>query len=182
MFEIADLANVTGAPTRSIIFWSDKGALRPERSTASGGKGVHRLFDRDELIVCAILAALHLTSAPIARLRSVAATMRGLLNEPKARLDVEAAIRDDYKVFLVVDQMPGATFYPGVPMPKGSKAWNGIEVITLPDGFRSYDGVRDYALNEMTRRNRVATIINVNGSLAGMRGYVPRGRLARASV
>lgn len=165
MYEIADLANVSGAPVRSVTWWADRGCLVADPGTEKGGQGTHRTFGRDEMIVSAILGAFYLDAAPISRLESVALTVRGLLANRDTRRDIEDAIEGRGKSFLIFDQMPSPLFFAGI-----SKA----------DGTRDYSGIVSYLLEEMTERNRKSNVVALHACLATLRSYVPGGRTSRA--
>jgi hypothetical protein len=165
VFEMADLANVSDTPLRRVTFWADRGALVADPDTDKGGQGTHRTFSRDEAIIACILSAFYLDEAPIARLIDVAITIRALLKNKDTRQDIENAIHGKGQAFLFLDQMASPYVYAGH---------------YKPDGTKTYSGICDYAMEQMTVRNRKANIIALHACLTALKSYVPGGRGSRA--
>jgi DNA-binding transcriptional MerR regulator len=67
---LAQVAERTGAKRRAIQLWADGGVIRSTPETDRGGTGVHRLFERQEVQIAALLVPLAEMGMPIGELRS----------------------------------------------------------------------------------------------------------------
>jgi DNA-binding transcriptional MerR regulator len=59
-YSISDIAAATALPKRTIQFWADKGVLKASALTSDAGKGTHRSFSADELVIACLVHPLSL--------------------------------------------------------------------------------------------------------------------------
>jgi hypothetical protein len=109
LHSLAEVVDISKSNRRTIQFWVEAGALIPSADTNRQGRGVHRSFDRLELIIACILSAVLQFQTPIGRLIGIAAGFRAeyLANED-LREKLDAAISGKSNVILVIE--PGQEF------------------------------------------------------------------------
>jgi hypothetical protein len=94
MCTLADLTRISGLKRRTAQVWAEGGALIADEATDRMGSGVHRVFSRDEAIICVMLAQFELVSPPIGRLKFLAGLIRKELKRAHSifKDDIEAVI------------------------------------------------------------------------------------------
>jgi DNA-binding transcriptional MerR regulator len=118
VYAVSYVASVSGATPRAIQLWADAAAIKPQGDTDRQGSGAHRAFSRDEVIIACVLARFWELETPIGRLREIGALLRFYMaRDTKERAAIEAAIRDDGRVYLVAQ---------GARVSKGSHSRLGI--------------------------------------------------------
>jgi hypothetical protein len=104
LFSLAKMVDISHSSRRSLQFWVEAGALRPTAGTDREGRGIHRRFDRSELILACVLGACSQVNLPIGRLIGISRGFRDdLMMKDRAAVHIEAAIIDSAKVFLIVE-------------------------------------------------------------------------------
>jgi DNA-binding transcriptional MerR regulator len=83
-YSISDIARITGLKIRTVQFWADKQLLRATPLTTDAGKGNHRSFSADELLVACLVHPLSLgqkgnQGRPIGELKEAAKSIRNLV-------------------------------------------------------------------------------------------------------
>lgn len=102
-YTLADLEEITGARRRSIQNWAEAGAIRPVAGTERGGLGVHRQFERDEVIVACVVHALAMDSIRTGLLKDMGNAVRRTLAEGgNGRAIFEDVIAKKTKGFFVL--------------------------------------------------------------------------------
>jgi hypothetical protein len=109
LYSLAAVVEISNSNRRTVQFWVEAGALIPSADTNRAGRGVHRSFDRLELIIACVLGAVSQAQTPIGRLIGIAVGFRAeyLANE-RLREMIEAAISAKSKIMLIVE--PGREF------------------------------------------------------------------------
>ncbi|MGO8738800.1 hypothetical protein [Rhodoblastus sp.] len=99
---LSQLVEIAHSERREIQFWVETGALIPEGHTHGGGRGVHRKFSRDEVIIACILRALANSGTGIHSLKFASTALRDVyLKEKGPRSYIEKSISNKAKVYLV---------------------------------------------------------------------------------
>jgi hypothetical protein len=95
------IVDIAHSDRRLVQFWVEAGALRPTAESDRQGRGRHRQFSRDELIIACLLTALSYGRTPIGLMIRFAEGMRSvtLPHQPGRKL-IEAAIADTKNVFV----------------------------------------------------------------------------------
>jgi hypothetical protein len=88
MFTLADLTRLSGVKRRTVQLWAEAGALMAEPPTERQGSGTHRVFSRDEAIVCLILSRFAHWGLPIGKLIWVAGIVRNRVLKDKERREL----------------------------------------------------------------------------------------------
>jgi len=78
-FTLSRLAEIARVPKRAVQLWADAGVVKADPSTMLAGSGVHRRFNRDELIVACIVAPFAKQKIAIGGLQVISDGVRGLL-------------------------------------------------------------------------------------------------------
>jgi hypothetical protein len=103
MFSLSQMVEIAHSDRRTVQFWVESGALLPSAATNRAGRGVHREFDRDELIIACTLSAVAQAKLPIGRLIVVSKALRtNFLVVPDGREYIEKAINGPGHVFLKI--------------------------------------------------------------------------------
>jgi hypothetical protein len=76
-----ELVRRTGVPERVIKRWLDHGIVEPTKDTLHKGTGNHRLFMREEFVICSLLAPLHDSTMSLGRIIWFAAAFRSALGQ-----------------------------------------------------------------------------------------------------
>jgi hypothetical protein len=100
---LSDLMRATDSTRRKIQFWVESGAIVPEPGTDRGGRGVHREFSMEELVIACVLKAIegdHVV--PIGRLLAIAKHLRLELSSPFVRDEFNEAILGRLDLFVVI--------------------------------------------------------------------------------
>jgi hypothetical protein len=101
---LADLMQVTDATRRKIQFWVEAGAIVPEPGTDRGGKGVHREFSTEELVIACVLKAIegdHVV--PIGRLLAISRNLRSeLMLSKHIRNEFNEAMAGRLDLFMIL--------------------------------------------------------------------------------
>ena len=94
MHTLADLTRISGLKRRTVQLWAEGGVLVAEADTERQGSGVHRLFSRNEAVICVTLAQLDAVTPPIGKLKFMASLIRKELQKKSSlfRSDIEALI------------------------------------------------------------------------------------------
>lgn len=80
-YPISELVDIVGAPKRALIHWAETGVIKADPATDRGGSGVHRLFDRDEVIIACIINVLVKQMSSVGYLIRVANSLRHCLDD-----------------------------------------------------------------------------------------------------
>jgi hypothetical protein len=100
---LADLMEATDSTRRKIQFWVEAGAIVPESGTDRGGRGVHREFSTEELVIACVLKAIegdHVV--PIGRLLAISKNLRPQLSSKIVREELNEAILGRLDLFMVL--------------------------------------------------------------------------------
>ncbi len=144
---LADLTRLTGAKRRTCQLWAEAAVIRAEESTERAGAGTHRVFSYEELLVACIIAAVALDGCPIGQLLKISNALRIYLKNEATRERIDAAIKDEYRVFLVIDRGFAMTLH-----------------------YESHAPTDFFAATKfMDNINRKASIVFLNGCFAGLR-------------
>lgn len=104
LFSLAEMVDISHSSRRSVQFWVEAGALRPTAGTDREGRGIHRRFDRSELILACVLAACSQVNLPIGRLIGISRGFRDdLMRNDRAAMHIEAGITGSAEVFLIIE-------------------------------------------------------------------------------
>jgi hypothetical protein len=88
---------------RPVQLWADAGAIVAMPGTSCEGSGVHRVFDRDEVLIACILHGLAAQRVSIGRLVSLAGLLRGGRHDPIQRGALEDALANQESNFIIYD-------------------------------------------------------------------------------
>jgi DNA-binding transcriptional MerR regulator len=105
MHLLSDIEEIADAPRRTITFWTEQGLLVPAVGTNRAGRGVHRQFSADEVVIACVMRALSQDhGVPIGRLLSVSRMMRSYLKtEGKVRKNIDQAISGEVRLFFILE-------------------------------------------------------------------------------
>lgn len=102
MFSLAQIVEITGSDRRAVQFWADNGALIAKAGTSRAGRGTHRRFARDEVVIACVLNAVFANSrATISVLLKLADSFRAALKYDALRKLVNSAIAEQKLLFMV---------------------------------------------------------------------------------
>jgi DNA-binding transcriptional MerR regulator len=106
-YSVSDVARATGLKTRTIQFWADKGVMRASAVTTDAGKGTHRSFSADELIVACLVHPMSLglkgnQVRSIGELKEISKTLRSLVKGPATKDYFEQVIAGNDTCFLTL--------------------------------------------------------------------------------
>jgi DNA-binding transcriptional MerR regulator len=98
-YSVSDIAKATGLKTRTIQFWADKGVMRASSVTTDAGKGNHRSFSADELIIACLVHPLSLGHKgnqvrSIGELKEISRALRPLVKHQRDYFDQVIAGKD----------------------------------------------------------------------------------------
>jgi hypothetical protein len=82
-FTLSRVAEVAHAPKRAVQLWADAGVIKAKAATMLAGSGVHRRFDRDELIIACIVSPFARQKMAIGGLLTVSEGVRVYLRTGK---------------------------------------------------------------------------------------------------
>jgi hypothetical protein len=103
-FEIADVAKISGATKRAVIFWADNGALRAFPGTERRGTGVRRSFSAEEIMVASVLNAAAERSVSIRELIRIAEPFRAIISTAGFKdIIMDTAMRGDATLLVCDD-------------------------------------------------------------------------------
>ena|ERR1700727_3150565 len=105
---LADLMEAADSTRRKIQFWVEAGAIMPEPGTDRGGRGVHREFSTEELVIACVLKAIegdHVV--PIGRLLTISKHLRPYLSSKIVRDEFNEAIKGRLDLFMVISPGQG---------------------------------------------------------------------------
>jgi DNA-binding transcriptional MerR regulator len=101
-FSVSEVAQTSGVNPRTIQFWADKGVIRATPSTSEAGKGTHRSFSYDELLIACLMNSFSGTQVrAVGELKTIAKAIRTILKGPD-RVHFEAAVTDSANCFLIL--------------------------------------------------------------------------------
>lgn len=105
MYSLSDVEEIADAPRRTITFWIEQGVIRPEPGTDGAGRGVHRQFSADEVVIaCMLRAASQDHVIPYGRLRAISGVLRTQLKSEVAfRKTVNQAVSGEVNLFLILE-------------------------------------------------------------------------------
>jgi hypothetical protein len=103
LYQLAEMEEVLATNRRTVQFWTNAGALRASPDTHHGGRGVHRVYDVDEMVMGLVLRALLQVQLPIGRLLAIANTVRSWLGDPGKRAEVNKGIAGQSRVYLIIE-------------------------------------------------------------------------------
>jgi DNA-binding transcriptional MerR regulator len=111
-YSVSDIAKATGLKTRTIQFWADKGVMRASPVTTDAGKGNHRSFSADELIIACLVHPLSLGHKgnqvrSIGELKEISKTLRSLVKSPATKDYFEEVIAGKDTCFLTLIWLVG---------------------------------------------------------------------------
>jgi DNA-binding transcriptional MerR regulator len=106
-YSVSDIAKATGLKTRTIQFWADKGVMRASSVTTDAGKGTHRSFSADELIIACLVHPLSLGHKgnqvrSIGELKEISKNLRSLVKGQATKDYFQRAIDGKDKCFLTL--------------------------------------------------------------------------------
>jgi hypothetical protein len=108
---LADLMEATDSTRRKIQFWVEAGAIMPEPGTDRGGRGVHREFSTEELVIACVLKAIegdHVV--PIGRLLAISKNLRSQLSIKAVMEEINEAIMGRLDLFMVISPRQGSSY------------------------------------------------------------------------
>jgi hypothetical protein len=147
MYTLADITRMCGAKRRSVQLWAEAGAIVAEPGTSREGSGVHRVFDRNEVIIACILHGLAVQAVSIGKLVMLATLLRGARPSPYWNEELEDALANRESNFLVYDGNDQLWF------------WSTKSKATLDD-----------VITKMVGPATLSTVcVNLNACLAGAR-------------
>lgn len=73
---VGQLAEAIGEKPRAVQFWTEAGVLRPIAGTARGGKGTHRRYPREEVLLARLASRLAKMNSPIGEIIDVIGKIR----------------------------------------------------------------------------------------------------------
>jgi hypothetical protein len=101
---LSDVEEIARAPRRTITFWIEQGVLLPEPGTNRAGRGVHRQFSSDEVVIACILRSMSQDHVvPIGRLLLISKELRQQLKGAAVRETINRAISGEVKLFLTLE-------------------------------------------------------------------------------
>jgi hypothetical protein len=106
-YTVADVIKATGLKRRTVQFWADKGVIQATRATQEGGHGIHRSFNRTELIIACLLHPFSLgwhrnQTRSLGELKELSRMLRDLLRTPADRDEFERAVSGKGQFYLVL--------------------------------------------------------------------------------
>ena len=101
-YTLADLTRITGAKRRTVQLWAEGGVIIAMSGTGHGGKGTHRRFSRDEVILACIAHAFARQQMPIGTLLRATEMLRGALVNPNQKSIIEKAIKNTAKIYMIL--------------------------------------------------------------------------------
>ncbi len=104
MYTLAKVMEIAQLDRRTVQYWTEAGALHPTQATNRAGRGIHREFKRDGVIIACVLNGLAQFKLPIGTLLRVSQDIRVryIVPDAKLRQPLEDAIARQAKVFLWV--------------------------------------------------------------------------------
>jgi DNA-binding transcriptional MerR regulator len=101
----SEVSQISGATPRAVQFWADAGVLKAEPGTQRKGRGVHRRFSRDEVVVACVVRPFAAQGMTVRHLLLVANAMRQFL-KTQDRKKLEAAIQGEKQIYLRLTTKP----------------------------------------------------------------------------
>jgi hypothetical protein len=157
MFTLADLTRMSGAKRRTVQLWAEGGALLADPVTERQGSGVHRIFNRDEAVICLILSRVEQWHVSIGRLRQIAAGIRTQLQTNSAvRNLIEATVTGVGTATLALHADGGVTLLGGLRE-------------DLPPYQKFGETRQQELLMRLSESNRSCILIFLDGALSALR-------------
>jgi hypothetical protein len=162
LYSLSDVEEIADAPRRTVTWWIEQGIILPEPGTDRAGRGVHRQFTAEEVVIaCMLRAASQDHTIPIGRLLTISKVVRGKIDGAIRRM-VNQAISGEVNLFLIVEPTAsdGHTkvgFFPVLKTPE-AKDRNALWSHTLAD-----------LLRDNSRETCSKTIVYVNPWLSKVR-------------
>jgi DNA-binding transcriptional MerR regulator len=114
MYTLADLTRLCGAKRRTIQLWAEAAALVAEAATERQGSGTHRMFSRDEAIICLILSRFARWNISVGQLVRIGTIMRKYVLTSQTQRDrIEKAIRGGETLRMTLDSANTVTLLTG---------------------------------------------------------------------
>jgi hypothetical protein len=76
LYTLADVTRITGAKRRSVQLWAEAGVIKADLATERAGAGVHRSFDRNEVIIACVVNGVAVQGVPIGKLLKLSSNLR----------------------------------------------------------------------------------------------------------
>jgi hypothetical protein len=105
LYSLSDVEEIADAPRRTVTWWIEQGVILPEPGTHLAGRGVHRQFTAEEIVIaCMLRAASQDHIIPIGRLLTISRVVRNMMKSDVAfRRTVNQAISGEVNLFLIVE-------------------------------------------------------------------------------
>jgi hypothetical protein len=169
MYLLSDVEDIALAPRRTITFWIEQGVLLPDPGTDRAGRGVHRQFSADEVIIACCLRAIsqdHLP--PIGRLLMVSKVLRKQLKSDGAgRKIINRAISGELNLFLVLDPDTISFFPVALPDSTPEPTIHGWKPVPVDAAF--YNTVINPLITDNRRDKCLKTVVFLNPWLSQVR-------------
>lgn len=112
MYSASDVSRLAGAPLRSVRYWALTRVLEAVPSSDRAGTGHHRQFSREEVIIACIVQYFSTKGLQVGQLTKISKTLREEIFTDDVSVGyLNSAIRDEFKVFMIVPDAGWITFF-----------------------------------------------------------------------